>query len=76
MASFGTEPIKSWPSFLFNSLAASSEQEEEGPAKNCGSQTHQDQDDQLNLGEKRTILLIPALFRSSAVVTVGVSIAF
>ena len=76
MASFGTEPIKSWPSFLFNSLAASSEQEEEGPAKNCGSQTHQDQDDQLNVGEKRTILFIPALFRPSAIVTVGFSIAF
>ena len=76
MASFGTEPIKSWPSFLFNSLAASSEQEEEGPAKNCYSQTDRDQDDQPNLGEERAILLIPALFRSSAIVTVWVSIAF
>ena len=76
MASFVTEPIKSWPGFLFCCLATSSEQEKEGPAKNCGCQTHQDQDDQLNLGEKRTILLIPALFRSSAVFTVGVSVAF
>ena len=38
-------------------LATSGEQEEENPAKNCGCQTDQDQDDQPNLGEERTILL-------------------
>ena len=40
------------------------------------SQTEQDQDEQASLGEERTILLIPALVRPSAIVAVWVAITF